>query len=79
MEGGAAGYVPQDFGQNSHWKRLKEFWEVPGEQPGPESFSGVTSFTRNNQQIFQFQHVPYTGREGKHVQPGAGKDPSQNK
>lgn len=82
LGGGAAGCAPQDFGQNSRWKgwkRLKEFWEVPGEQFGPDNFLGVTCFTQNNQQLFQFQRVPYTGREGKHAQPGAGKDPSQNK
>lgn len=82
LGGGAAGCAPQDFGQNSRWKgwkSLKEFWEVPGEQFGPDNFLGVTCFTQNNQQLFQFQRVPYTGREGKHAQPGAGKDPSQNK
>lgn len=40
---------------------------------------GVTSLTWNNPQIFPFQRVPYTGKEGKQAQPGARKDPSQKK
>lgn len=71
------------------WMRPSGFWgEFLLEKAGRSSRNlgkhlgsvwGVTSLTKNNPQIFPFQRVSYTGKEGKQAQPGARKDPSQKK